>query len=60
MFRTSGQLSALRAGELDVGLLRERPRGQECDAMLVNREPLGVLLSANRQRSSPELVPAHS
>jgi DNA-binding transcriptional LysR family regulator len=39
------QLTALRAGELDVGLVRERPSGQEFDAMLVTREELGVLLS---------------
>jgi DNA-binding transcriptional LysR family regulator len=40
------QLAALRAGELDVGLVRERPSGEEFDAMLVIREELGVLLPA--------------
>jgi DNA-binding transcriptional LysR family regulator len=45
---TAEQLSALRAGELDMGLLRERPTGQEFDAMLVNRENLGVLLAASQ------------
>ena len=42
------QLAALRAGELDVGLLRERPSGEQFDAMLVTREELGVLLSADQ------------
>lgn len=45
---TSEQLAALHIGELDVGLLRERPAGQEFDAMLVNRERLGVLLAAEQ------------
>jgi LysR substrate binding domain len=35
------QLAALRAGELDVGLVRERPAGEQFDAMLVIREELG-------------------
>src|SRR5262249_30996381 len=43
---TAEQLAALHAGDLDVGLLRERPTGQEFDAMLVNTERLGVLLDA--------------
>lgn len=45
---TAQQLAALRAGELDLGLLRERPGGDLFDAMLVTREELGVLLSANQ------------
>jgi DNA-binding transcriptional LysR family regulator len=43
---TAAQISALRSGELDVGLVRERPAGEEFDAMLVLRENLGVLLAA--------------
>jgi DNA-binding transcriptional LysR family regulator len=43
---TAAQLAALRRGQLDVGLLRERPAGPEFDAMLVARENLGVLLAA--------------
>ncbi|GAA3809847.1 LysR family transcriptional regulator [Streptomyces chiangmaiensis] len=56
---TTEQLSALHAGELDVGLLRERPIGQKFDAMLVNREELGVLLSAPQaaELSGPEGIP---
>ncbi|MEY9965695.1 DNA-binding transcriptional LysR family regulator [Streptacidiphilus sp. MAP12-16] len=42
---TSDQLTALRGGELDLGLLRERPTGQDLDAMLVVEERLGVLLA---------------
>src|SRR5882724_3561144 len=34
---TAAQLSALRAGDLDVGLMRERPAGEDFDAMLVLR-----------------------
>jgi DNA-binding transcriptional LysR family regulator len=43
---TAAQLSALRGGELDVGLVRERPVGEDFDAMLVLRENLGVLLAS--------------
>jgi DNA-binding transcriptional LysR family regulator len=42
---TSAQLAALQAGELDLGLLRERPIGPEFDAMPVVVERLGVLLA---------------
>jgi DNA-binding transcriptional LysR family regulator len=53
---TAAQLTALQAGELDVGLLRERPAGQEFDAMLVVRENLGVLLAVEQaaQLSGPD------
>jgi DNA-binding transcriptional LysR family regulator len=44
---TAAQLTALRAGELDVGLVRERPIGADLDAMLVVEERLGVLLAAD-------------
>ncbi|XVV12004.1 LysR family transcriptional regulator [Actinoplanes sp. CA-131856] len=42
---TSAQLAALRAGELDLGLLRERPDGDDLDALRIGTEPLGVLLA---------------
>ncbi|MFJ6571191.1 LysR substrate-binding domain-containing protein [Streptomyces sp. NPDC091292] len=42
---TAEQVTALRTGELDLGLLRERPAGPDLDAMLVVAEPLGVLLA---------------
>jgi DNA-binding transcriptional LysR family regulator len=53
------QVAALRAGELDVGLLRERPTGADLDAMLVTRERLGVLLAADQasELAGPEGVP---
>jgi DNA-binding transcriptional LysR family regulator len=44
---TAAQLDALRVDELDLGLLRERPAGQQLDAVLVVEEPLGVLLAAD-------------
>ena len=43
---TSAQFTALRAGDLDVGLVREHPAGPDLDAMLVVEERLGVLLAA--------------
>jgi DNA-binding transcriptional LysR family regulator len=43
---TAAQFGALRSDRLDVGLVRERPSGSEFDAMLVTREPLGVLVSS--------------
>jgi DNA-binding transcriptional LysR family regulator len=39
------QESALRTGGLDVGLLRGRPSGDQLDCLLVQEEPLGVLLA---------------
>lgn len=42
----AAQESALRAGELEVGLLHGRPAGDELDSLLIREEPLGVLLSA--------------
>jgi DNA-binding transcriptional LysR family regulator len=43
---TAAQLSALQGGELDVGLVRQRPARESFDAMLVLRENLGVLLAS--------------
>jgi DNA-binding transcriptional LysR family regulator len=45
---TAGQFEALRAGELDLGLVRERPVGADFDATLVAEERLGVLLAAEQ------------
>jgi DNA-binding transcriptional LysR family regulator len=45
---TAEQLVALNDGELELGLLRERPTGRDFDAMLVNSERLGVLLAAEQ------------
>ncbi|MEU4482963.1 LysR family transcriptional regulator [Micromonospora sp. NPDC023966] len=42
---TAAQFAALRAGELDVGLVREHPIGADLDAVPVVEERLGVLLA---------------
>jgi DNA-binding transcriptional LysR family regulator len=44
---TSAQFAALRADELDVGLVREHPLGQDLAAIPVVMEPLGVLLGSD-------------
>ncbi|PJK20760.1 LysR family transcriptional regulator [Mycolicibacterium goodii] len=44
---TTAQLAALRSDQLDVGLVRELPSGAEFDSMLVVREKLGVLVTAD-------------
>ena len=44
---TAAQFAALRGGELDVGLVRERPAGTEFDTLLVARESLGVLVESS-------------
>ena len=41
---SAAQLEALRAGELDVALVRARPSGERFDAVLVVREAMGVVL----------------
>ncbi|MGC5022780.1 LysR substrate-binding domain-containing protein [Micromonospora sp. DT47] len=45
---TAAQFTALRAGEIDVGLVREHPIGHDLDAVLVVEERLGVLLASDR------------
>ncbi|HZZ46039.1 MAG TPA: LysR family transcriptional regulator [Pseudonocardia sp.] len=59
---TSAQLAALRAGELDVGLLRERPIGPDLDAVGFTRESLGVLVSDDiaEQLSGADGIPLES
>ncbi|MGH3643986.1 MAG: LysR family transcriptional regulator [Mycobacterium sp.] len=42
---TTGQIAALGAGELDLGLLRHRPANLNFDALLVADESLGVIVS---------------
>lgn len=44
---TAAQFTALRAGELDIGLVREHPAGPDLDAVPVVDEKLGVLLAAD-------------
>jgi DNA-binding transcriptional LysR family regulator len=59
---TSAQIAALRAGELDVGLVREHPLGPDLDAMLVVEEHLGVLLAADQAErlAGPDGVRLHA
>ncbi|MDM4142001.1 MULTISPECIES: LysR family transcriptional regulator [Mycobacterium] len=45
---TAAQTDALSAGELDVGLVRERPIAKHLDVSIVTEEPLGVLLAAEQ------------
>jgi DNA-binding transcriptional LysR family regulator len=45
---TAAQFEALRAGELDLALVREHPIGADFDATLVVEEQLGVLLAADQ------------
>ena len=45
---TSAQTAALLAGDLDLGLLRERPPVSTLDAALVLEERLGVVLTSER------------
>jgi DNA-binding transcriptional LysR family regulator len=42
------QLAAVESGDLDLALVRYRPAGDRFDALLVVREPIGVLLDAER------------
>ncbi len=44
---TAAQLTALVQDELDIGLVREHPIGNDLDAALVVEERLGVLLAAD-------------
>ncbi len=45
---SSAQLAALRAGELDVALVRDLPSDGQLDAVLAVREAMGVILTAGR------------
>ncbi|WP_239154131.1 LysR family transcriptional regulator [Amycolatopsis sp. FDAARGOS 1241] len=50
---TTGQLDLLRDGELDLGLLRERPVGPELDAMPVLEEKLVCCCRRRTPKTSP-------
>jgi DNA-binding transcriptional LysR family regulator len=45
---TSRQVAALQAGDLELGLVRERPIGLSVDVLLLIEEPLGVLLATDQ------------
>ncbi len=44
---SAAQLAALRAGDLDVALVRERPADPDYDAVLAVEEAMGVILAAS-------------
>ena len=48
------QLAALLAGELDVGLVRDRPTDPQLDIVLAVREAMGVILAPPEPRRSAE------
>ena len=50
---SAAQLIALRAGELDIALVRDRPADPFLDAILTVREPMGVVLAT---RDADELA----
>jgi DNA-binding transcriptional LysR family regulator len=58
-FSTAAQFAALRAHELDIALVRERPAGLEFDAMPVVRENLGILIATTmaEQLGRPDGIP---
>jgi DNA-binding transcriptional LysR family regulator len=45
---STAQIEAVRAGELDVGLVRDRPTDPRLDAVLAVREAMGVILATAR------------
>lgn len=53
------QLAALRSGELDVGLVRDRPTDPRLDAMLAVQEAMGVILAAPRAEEIGEPAGVH-
>jgi len=55
---TASQISALRSGNLDLGLIRERPSSTDLDVNLVVEEQLGVLLAATHAErlGAPEQI----
>lgn len=59
--RSTDQLEALKAGELDLALLRDRPLDRTVDSVLAVQEAMGVILSAARaeELAQPAGVPLH-
>jgi DNA-binding transcriptional LysR family regulator len=46
--RSTAQLTAVKSGELDIALVRDRPADPRFDSVLAVREPMGVILTATR------------
>jgi DNA-binding transcriptional LysR family regulator len=59
--RSTEQLEALKAGELDLALLRDRPLDRTVDSVLAVEEAMGVILTAARaeELAQPAGVPLH-
>ncbi len=57
--RSTDQLSAVKAGELDMALLRDRPADPVIDSALAVEESMGVILTAERadELARPDGVP---
>lgn len=57
----SAQLTALKAGELDAGLVRDRPPDPSIDSALAVLEPMGVILTAalSEQFAEPTGIRLH-
>jgi DNA-binding transcriptional LysR family regulator len=60
--RSTEQLSALLAGELDMALVRDRPVDRAVDSVLAVEESMGVILTAQRaaELARPDGVPLQS
>jgi DNA-binding transcriptional LysR family regulator len=58
---SSAQLAALKAGELEVALVRDRPSDPGLDSVLAVEEAMGVILTATRsdEIGEPAGVPLH-
>lgn len=48
---TAEQIKALHAGDVDLGMVRERPTSDRLDVATVIEEPLGVLLAAEQAQA---------
>jgi DNA-binding transcriptional LysR family regulator len=59
--RSTDQLDALKAGELDLALVRDRPLDRTIDSVLAVEEAMGVILTAARaeELAQPAGVPLH-
>jgi DNA-binding transcriptional LysR family regulator len=56
---SAAQLDALRARDLDIGLVRDRPDDARFDAVLAVQEPMGVLVAASRAAALVEANGVH-
>jgi DNA-binding transcriptional LysR family regulator len=59
--RSTTQVTALKAGELDAALVRDRPADSDIDSVLAVEEPMGVILTTARSKELSERsgVPLH-